>query len=227
VVANEVITEPSVTMVEVTALGGEGPRPSWLRPVAAALVAYGIIELLVALVLLVVGLNAWPTLRTLSGQVAGSLHASSGTVGSAAAAAGGAQASLDQARQVTDAASQTAFQASTNVRQLGRTLDVQIFGSQPFADLAPRFVDTADNLLQLSTSLAGTSRALAQNGAQAAAVQNELTTTQQQLDQLARTVDTAVGGMGPPLLLLVGGTWVLLVLQALLALVAGALMLRR
>ena len=138
-------------------------RPRWLGPVAAILIAYGAAGVLLGIILLVVGVQVWPLIHVLINQIAATLHATALTLGTAAVAAGGAGASLDQVQQVTSAASQTVLQASNNLRQLAQAMDIQVLGARPFGDLTPRFTDTADNLQQLGTSLAGTSQALAQN----------------------------------------------------------------
>ena len=103
--------------------GAPSRRPRWLKPIAGILIAYGVAGLMMAVILLVVGLQVWPVLQMLTTQIAGSLRATAITVGTAAAAAGGASTSLDQARQVTAAAAQTALQARDNVRQLAQTLE--------------------------------------------------------------------------------------------------------
>ncbi len=200
-------------------------RPKWLTPVAAVLIAYGACGILLAVILLVVSLQVWPLVQLLVGQVAATLHATAFTLGTAAVAAGGAGTSLDQAQQVASAASQTAMQASNNLRQLAQAMDIQILGARPFGDLTPRFMDTADNLQQLGTSLAGTSQALAQNSTQSGAMQTNLTTMQQQLTQLADTLDTGFGGVGLPVVVLAAIVWILLMAQALLTLFAGVLLL--
>jgi hypothetical protein len=200
-------------------------RPKWLRPVAAILIAYGAAGVLLAVILLVVGLQVWPLLQVLVNQIATALHATAVTLGTAAVAAGGAGASLNQAQQVTSAASQTALQASNNLRQLAQAMDIQILGARPFGDLTPRFDDTADNLQQLGTALAGTSQALTQNSTQSGAMETNLLTMQQQLNQLADTLDTGFSGVGLPVILLAGIVWILVMAQAVLTLFAGVLLL--
>jgi hypothetical protein len=194
-------------------------------PVAAILIAYGAVGVLLAVILLVVGLQVWPMVQVLMNQIAATLHATALTLGTAAVAAGGAGASLGQVQQVTSAASQTVLQASNNLRQLAQAMDIQVLGARPFGDLTPRFTDTADNLQQLGTSLVGTSQALAQNGTQTSAMQTNLLTMQQQLTQLADTLDSGFGGAGLPVAVLAGVIWVLVMAQALLTLFAGVLLL--
>jgi hypothetical protein len=104
-------------------------------------------------------------------------------------------------------------------------MNIQVLGARPFGDLVPRFADTADNLQQLGTSLAGTSQALAQNGTQSGTMQSNLLTMQQQLTQLADTLDAGFGGIGLPVLLLAGVMWLLVLAQAALTLLAGVLLL--
>jgi hypothetical protein len=200
-------------------------RPKWLKPVAAILIAYGACGVLLAVILLMAGLQLWPVVQSLVGQIAAALHATALTLGTAAAATGGAGASLDQAQQVASAASQTSMQASNDLRQLAQAMDIQILGARPFGDLVPRFTDTADNLQQLGTSLAGTSQALAQNSTQSGAMQTNLTVMQQQLTQLANTLDTGLAGAGLPVLVLAVVAWILVLAQALLTLCAGVLLL--
>jgi hypothetical protein len=193
--------------------------------VAAILIAYGALGVLLAIILLVVGLQVWPLIQVSMSQIAVTLHATALTLGTAAVAAGGAGASLDQVQQVTSAASQTVLQASNNLRQLAQAMDIQVLGARPFGDLTPRFADTADNLQQLGTSLAGTGQALGQNSTQTGAMQTNLLTMQQQLTQLADTLDTGLGRAGLPVLVLVGVIWVLVMAQAVLTLFAGVLLL--
>jgi hypothetical protein len=223
-VATTIVPASSATVI--APMGASlGRRPRWLNPVAAILIAYGAAGVLLSIVLLVLGLQVWPLIQVLMNQIAATLHATAVTLGTAAVAAGGAGASLDQVQQVTSAASQTVLQASNNLRQLAQAMDIQVLGARPFGDLTPRFSDTADNLQQLGTSLAGTSQALGQNSTQSGAMQTNLLTTQQQLAQLADTLDTGFGGVGLPVVVLAAVIWVLVMAQALLTLFAGVLLL--
>ena len=224
--ADEIIVERSVVAVDVLPRRGARARPGWVGPLAIGLIIYGAIGLVLTVVLILVGIAVWPQVHAFSGQLGGSLRATSASIGNAAMAMGGVQTSLDQVVQVTDNASRTALSASTSTRQLAEAMNFQMFGAQPFAELLPGFTSTADNLQQLGSSLASTSQALRQNSAQAGSMQRDLMTTQQQLDQLASAFDTQVAGVGMPLLLLVVGTWLMLLLQSLLALLAGVALLR-
>src|SRR3954447_13710720 len=127
---------PASTASVLVPVGTSLPRrPRWLVPVAAILIAYGAVGFLLAIILLVVGLQVWPLVQVLMSQVATALHATALTLGTAAIAAGGAGASLDQVQQITSSASQTVLQASNNLRQLAQAMDIQVLGARPFGDL--------------------------------------------------------------------------------------------
>jgi hypothetical protein len=224
-VTREVVLERDVVAVEV-ARGRGYPASRWLKVAGVGLLVYAALGLAMAAVLLAVALTVVPRIQSLNRQMVGSLHATSATLTAAATSVGGAQRSLDQARGVTDTAAQTATDAAANLRQLAAALNFQVFGSQPFGELAPRFAATADNLQRVGAALTSTSQALQRNSSDTGTVQATLSTVPRQLDGLADQLDAGLSGLLVPLELVLAGAWLLLVLHSLLALAAGIALLR-
>jgi hypothetical protein len=224
-VTREVVLERDVVAVEV--VGGRGYRASrWLKLAGVGLLIYAALGLAMAAVLLAVTLTVVPRIQNLNRQMVGSLHATSATLTAAASGVGGAQRSLEQARGVTDAAAQSATDAAANLRQLAASLNFQVFGTQPFGELAPRFEATADNLQRVGAALTSTSQALQRNSSDTGTVQATLSTVPRQLDGLADELDSGLTGLLLPLEVVLAGAWLLLVFHSVLALAAGIALLR-
>ncbi|MDQ6673319.1 MAG: hypothetical protein M3069_21690 [Chloroflexota bacterium] len=165
----------------------------FLRSAAVALWLYGLLGVVIAGVLLIVGLSVFDrvmelqkTLETERAAVVQSVRGMSGTLRDTAAATSDFQRSIDTARGSADEASKLANDSAGTFRSLGSSLNSLTFlGIQPLAGLQPQFDHSADQLQQLAISLGTTRESLAQNGSDVGRVGTDLTSLQTQLDGLA------------------------------------------
>src|SRR5207237_6605623 len=141
-----------------------------LRAAPIALIAYGVLGLLIAGTLLVVGGSTFhqidelqSTLEAERAQLVGSMRTVSGTVRDTANSTTQFQNSIDGARTSADTASKLANDTAGTFRDMSAAMSIQIFGLQPLAGIAPQFNHSADQLQQLAISLGGTRDGLAQN----------------------------------------------------------------
>jgi hypothetical protein len=165
----------------------------FLRSAAVALWLYGLIGVVIAAGLLIVGLATFQQVmglqRTLESERAAivqSVHGMSGTLRDTAAATADFQRSIDTARGSADQASSLANDSAGTFRSMGATLSSLTFlGIRPLGTLQPDFDRSADQLQQLAISLGATRESLAQNGSDVGRVGTDLTNLQTQLDALA------------------------------------------
>jgi hypothetical protein len=208
-------------------------RYRFLRSAAVALGLYGVFGLLVASAMLVVGAstfgeitrfqNALDTERVALVQ---SLRTVSATVKDTGGATTEFQRSIESARRSADDASTLANDTAGTFRELAVRMNIQIFGLQPLAGIAPQFDRSADQLTQLAISLGATRDALAQNRRDVQRVGGDL-------EQLQRQVDAVAASLSQPGVLSFGtqamlpfqvafyGMCVLVILQSAFSIVAG------
>ena len=145
-------------------------RYRFLRTAAVALEFYGILGLAISAAMLVVGITTFGQIaqlqRTLESQrssLVDSIHTVSATVRDTATTTASFQTSIDDARGAADSASTLANSSAGTFRSLSDSMNVQIFGLQPLASLAPQFAQSADQLQRLAISL-GVTQARTQEG---------------------------------------------------------------
>jgi hypothetical protein len=214
-------------------------RYRFLRSAAIALCAYGVLGLLIAAAMLVVGISTFGQVaslqRTLEAEresLVQSIRSVSGTLRDTSAATGGFQQSIDSARGAADQASQLANSSAGTFRDLGaRASAVSVLGVQPLAGLAPDFNTSADQLQQLAITLGTTRDALSQNGQDVGRVGSDLSQLQAQLDRVATSLDQpGVLGMDArsllPFQVAFYGMCLLVILQSAFSIVAGAVLYR-
>jgi hypothetical protein len=168
----------------------------FLRLAAVALWLYGVLGVVVAGAMLIVGFSVFEqvtsfqkTFETQRSAVVQSVRGMSGTLRDTAAATSEFQRSIDGARGSADQASKLANDSAGTFRNMGATLtDLTIFGIQPLAGIQPSFDTNADQLQQLAISLGSTRDALAQNGTDVGRVGGDLNRLQTQLDALATSL---------------------------------------
>ncbi len=152
-------------------------------------------------------------------------------LGDSAGATAQFQHTLDGARQSADSAAGLASQTSGTFREMAQAVQVQVFGFEPLGGLAPQFQQSADQLDQLASTLAATRDALQGNATRVQQVGGDLRGVQQQVDNLATTLDRAGVLMAPtevetPLKVAFYGMCALFALQSLFSLLAGIALLR-
>ena len=209
----------------------------FLQTAAAALVIYGVLGLLISAALIAVGFTAFGQVTSLQqgldaerASLVQSVRTVSRTVADTATSTTNVQKSIDGARSAADTASGLANQTAGTFRQLARQLNVQVFGMQPFVAVAPQFDQSADQLQQLAISLGDTREALRQNATDVRNVGGDLTQLQRQLDAVAGAMEQP-GILGAqqqllPLQVAFYGMCLLVLLQSIFSVVAGATLFR-
>jgi hypothetical protein len=214
-------------------------RYRFLRSAAVALGAYGVLGLIIAAAMLVVGLSTFSQVaslqRTLESErtsLVQSIKTVSGTLHDTAGATTNFQQSINQARAAADQASSMANSSAATFRALGgEVTGLTFFGLQPLAGMAPQFNASADQLQQLAVSLGGARDALAQNGSDVQQVGGDLNRLQVQLDAVARSLSQpGVLGLDAqsllPFQVAFYGMCLLVLLQSAFSIVAGIVLYR-
>jgi hypothetical protein len=204
-----------------------------LRAAPVALVAYGVLGLVIAATLLVVGTSTFgqiaqlqSTLESERAQLVGSVRTVSATVRDTATSSSQFQRSIDGARTSADTASRLANDTAGTFRDLASGLNIQVFGLQPLAGVTPQFTRGADQLQQLAISLGTTRDALTENRNDVQRISTDLTQLQAQLDRMADTLSEP-GLFGLPAQALLPfqfafyGMCLLVVLQSVFSLIGG------
>jgi hypothetical protein len=213
-------------------------RYRFLKSAAIALCLYGVLGFVIVAAMLIVGTSTFDQVRTLQqtlererAALVQSLHTLSGTVKDTASASTAFQTSIDGARQSADSASKLANDTAGTFRSLAVGLNVQIFGLQPLASVAPQFDQSADQLQQLAISLGATRDTLAKNGADIGRVGRDLNQLQLELESVAQALNQpGVLGLGTQALLpfqvAFYGMCLLMLLQSAFSIVAGVALYR-
>jgi len=211
----------------------------FLRSAAVALTAYGVLGLVIAAAMLVVGVSSFGQVtslqRTLESErvsLVQSIRTVSGTLHDTAGATTNFQQSIDDAQAAADRASSLANASAGTFRDLGtRVGTMTILGFQPLAGLSPQFAASADQLQQLAISLGGTRDALAQNRSDVQRVGGDLSRLQTQLDAVANSLsEPGVLGLDAqsllPFQVAFYGMCLLVILQSALSIIAGVVLYR-
>ena len=212
-------------------------RYRFLRAAAIALAIYGVLGLFITAAMLVVGYSTFSQVNTLQlgleserASLVQSIRTVSQTVADTAASTTNFQQSVDGARSSADSASGMANQTAGIFRQLARSLNISILGTQPLAGVAPQFDQSADQLQQLAISLGTTRDSLAQNGNDVRRVGSDLAQLRGQLDAVANALEQpGIFGATQQLLpfeFAFYGMCLLVLLQSLFSVVAGAALFR-
>ncbi len=211
----------------------------FLRSVAVALGAYGVLGLFIGAAMLSVGMTTFGQVTTLQATLENervalvkSIRTVSGTLHDTAGATAEFKRSIDSARGAADQASRLANDTAGSFRDMGTNLGgISILGFQPFAAVTPQFASSADQLQQLAISLGATREALAQNGTDIQRVGSDLNLLQAQLDVVAASLSQP-GMLGldtkgmAPFQLAFYGMCVLVILQSAFSIVAGIVLYR-
>src|SRR6266851_2578103 len=211
----------------------------FLRSVAVALGAYGVLGLFIGAAMLSVGMTTFGQVTTLQATLENervalvkSLRTVSGTLQDTAGATADFKRSIDSARGAADQASRLANDSAGSFRDMGASLGASsVLGFQPLAGVTPQFARSADQLQQLAISLGVTRQALAQNGTDVQRVGADLNLLQTQLDLVAASLSQpGVLGLDTrgmlPFQLAFYGMCLLVILQSAFSIVAGVVLYR-
>jgi len=209
-----------------------------VRSAAIALLVYGVLGLVTTIVMLIVGLATFKQIDALQATVerqraslVRSIRTVSATVKDTATTTSNFETSIGGARDSADAASKLANDTAGTFRDLGAASNIQIFGVQPLAGIAPQFDRSADQLQQLAISLGATRDALAQNRNDIQRVGTDLTQLNGELDNIANSLDQP-GTLGlsaqaqMAFQLVFYGVCLLMLLQSAFSLIAGIALFR-
>ena len=209
-----------------------------MRSAAIALLVYGVLGLVTTIVMLIVGLATFKQIDALQATVerqraslVRSIRTVSATVKDTATTTSNFETSIGGARDSADAASKLANDTAGTFRDLGAASNIQIFGVQPLAGIAPQFDRSADQLQQLAISLGATRDALAQNRNDIQRVGTDLTQLNGELDNIANSLDQP-GTLGlsaqaqMAFQLVFYGVCLLMLLQSAFSLIAGIALFR-
>lgn len=193
-----------------------GPRAA--RAIAACLVAYGALGLVTFAAL---AASVAPALATVD-----SLASSSSELQAALErthdAFEGFGASLVQAERSTEGAAVAARQGAQTAQRISSAMSVSIFGAQPLLPMSNDFRQQGDELTALAGELEDLAAALRRDQGDVAVLQDQVLVLRERVGIVAASWRPAVP-VAPVLVGLIA--W--LALQAVAALVAGALLLRR
>jgi hypothetical protein len=214
-------------------------RYRFLRSVAVALGAYGVLGLIIAAAMLLVGISTFSqvsrlqnTLESERQSLVRSIRTVSGTLKDTSSATNDFQQSITGARNASDQASQLANTSAGTFRSLGTTTAaVSVLGLQPLAGLAPQFNASADQLQQLAITLGATRDSLSQNGTDVQRVGSDLSQLQVQLDAVAESLSQpGVLGLDAqslvPFQVAFYGMCLLVIVQSAFSIVAGVMLYR-
>jgi hypothetical protein len=203
-----------------------------MRALGVALILYGALGLLLVGAGSMVGAGGVARVERLSDNVEGSLAAAASTVQNTADSFDGFETSLTEAGGAARNAAHVVRESAVTMANLSAAMSITIFGTQPLQPLARDFERGAEQLSMLSRDLDRLALALSANIDDVSSIRDDLRVLGERLDGLRTgTGDAPAGGGlgtgGLPLRLLFFGLLAWLALQALGALVAGVLVLRR
>ncbi len=194
------------------------------RTIGRLLVAYGVVGFALVAVGGLAGLDLAGRVEGLSGTATATLTAASRATDAAADAFVDVDASLEEAVASADAASALAREASGTLRSLAVAMDITILGTQPLAQLADEFVESADQAEALAGTLDGVGASLGDTRADVARIGPELSALSTELTALGDTPNAS--SAATPLRLFVVLLLLWLVMQAAGSLAAGIVLLR-
>jgi hypothetical protein len=206
---------------------------------AVGLIAYGLVGLVILVVVasgILRGLSRVEALSVSFEQqrrdLTQALTTASTTIRSTGITVSGIDQSLSQAQLAVTNAATLSADVSLTMGQLAASLNVDIFGSQPFVGVAGGFTQASEELLTLSNQLSLTSNALATNAADARIIGRDLLLLESSVeavrDGLKAAPDTAVTGTDiGSLRMVLGALLAWLAVQAIAAVFLGMWLLRR
>lgn len=186
------------------------------RLLAAALLAWGLIGLLLIATGLTVGLDVATRAETLVSSSDRALAAASASTRRAAEALDGVGIGVGRAQESSIRAAALADDASATLDALATSMSLSIFGTQPFLPLASNFTDSADEAGALADELEALGGSLDSTGGDTDLLADELVELAEVLEESTREQDPPPLRLGllvvlawialPTLGALVGGT---------------------
>ena len=194
------------------------------RTAGWALIAYGVMGILLLLVGAIAGMDAAARIERTAVVAGGTLSAAARATRAAADSFTSIDGSLADAQASADTAADLSRDASATLDSLAAAMGISIFGSQPLAPLAVEFSTSADQASQLADTLDSVSESMSETRSDVAVIGVELDGLSDQLETLEEATD--FGGDAPPLRLFIGLLLVWLAIPAIGALVYGFVLVR-
>lgn len=194
-----------------------------MRRLSSALIAYGAVGLLLALVLAAAAWSPAERAETIAGQADASLQAAADAARAAADGFGNFDATLEQSSSSAGSAAALARETAGTMSELAGAMAISVFGAQPLLPLADDFQTSSEQLVLLAGDID-------EIGASLDASRGDASRLHERLDRLADELAALQGeapNRTPPLraLLVVALAWG--TLPALAALAAGIALRRR
>jgi len=192
------------------------------RELGWALVAYGILGLVLVVAGAIIGLDAAARVERLASEAAGTLQAAARSTRAAADSFASVDGSLANAQDSADEAAVLAGNASATLDALAVAMGINVLGTQPLQSLADDFAASADDARELGDTLASFGGSLSDTRTDAAAIGAELTALSDELDELGAEGDDDA----PPLRAFVLALLAWIAAPSVGALIYGGAMLR-
>lgn len=192
------------------------------RVAGVVLFGYGAAGTILAIVGLLIGLEAAGRVERVVGGADATLATATATAHRAAEAFAGFGVSVERASQSASHAAQVSRDVSSTMNSMAGAMSITVFGSQPLAPLSGDFRRASSQLATLGDDLTGIADSLGRNRA-------DLATLRTDLERLASQLDATRGVASPgepPLRLAVVLLVAWIALQSGAALAAGAMLWR-
>jgi hypothetical protein len=193
------------------------------RPLAVALVVYGVVGIALVVVGAVVGLGLAARVERLAVSADDALLAAARTTRTAAEAFTSVDDSLDEAGASTETAASLAREASATLASLASAMELSIFGAQPLIALADDFTSSSEQADALADALDGVGTSLGDTRTDVAAIGVEMDRLAADLEAVR---DTSEAGSAPPVRAFVGLLLAWLLMPAVGSILGGLLLWR-
>lgn len=194
------------------------------RPIAWALILYGLLGLALVVGGAVVGLQVAGRIEALATAAGGTLDAAARSTRAAADSFTSVDGSLAEAEASAGGAATLAREASGTLDALSVAMQLSILGTQPLLPLAGEFATSADQAEALAETLEAVGGSLGETRTDVAVIGVELETLSRELEALRGSSDP--DGGSPPLRLFVALLLTWLAIPAVGAILFGLALLR-
>ena len=194
------------------------------RPLAWALIAYGLLGIALLVSGALYGLEMAGRIERLATAADGTLAAAARSTRAASDSFASVDASLSESEASADEAAALAREASGTLDSLSIAMRISVLGAQPLLPLADEFATSADQAAELAETLDAVGGSLGGTRTDVAVIGVELDTLSRELDALRGSGEADAGP--PPLRLFVALLLGWLAIPAVAALLIGLVLLR-
>ncbi|HUF06270.1 MAG TPA: hypothetical protein VMP86_02650 [Candidatus Binatia bacterium] len=194
------------------------------RPLAWALIAYGLLGIALLVSGALYGLEMAGRVERLATAADGTLAAAARSIRAAADSFASVDDSLSESEASADEAAALAREASGTLDSLSIAMRISVLGAQPLLPLADEFATSADQAAELAETLDAVGASLGGTRTDVAIIGVELDTLSRELEALRGSGGTDAGS--PPLRLFAALLLSWLAIPAIAALLIGLVLLR-